>query len=79
MLAKMKTETDEATRKREQLFMEHELKRQKVFVEANTTLQQEKLKADRIGKLPTWRPLRKGRLSSSSCRRGNESVPEMPK
>ena len=47
MLAKMKAETDEATRKREQLFMEHELKRQKVLVEANTTIQQEKLKADK--------------------------------
>ena len=46
MLAKMKAETDEATRKREQLFMEHELKRQKVLVDANTTLQQEKLEAD---------------------------------
>jgi len=38
MLAKMKAESDDATRKREQLFMEHELKRQKVLVEANTTL-----------------------------------------
>ena len=47
MLAKMKGETDEATRKREQLFVEHELKRQKVLVEANTTIQQEKLKADK--------------------------------
>jgi len=47
MLAMMKAETDEATRKREQFFMEHELKRQKVLVEANTTLQQEKLKADK--------------------------------
>jgi len=47
MLAKMKTEADDATRKREQLFMEHELKRQKVLVEANTTLQQEKIKADK--------------------------------
>ena len=38
MLAKMKAESDDATKKREQLFMEHELKRQKVLVEANTTL-----------------------------------------
>ena len=30
MLAKMKAESDDATRKREQIFMEHELKRQKV-------------------------------------------------
>ena len=47
MLAKVKAESDEATRKREQLFMEHELKRQKVLVEDNTTLQQQKLKADK--------------------------------
>jgi len=47
MLAKMKAESDDATRKREQLFMEHELKRQKVLVEANTTLQQEKMRADK--------------------------------
>jgi len=45
-LLKMKAEADEATRKREQLFMEHELKRQKMLVEANTSLQQEKLKMD---------------------------------
>jgi len=45
-LRKKKAEADEATRKREQLYMEHELKRQKVMVEANTTLQQERVKAD---------------------------------
>jgi len=45
-LRKEKAEADEATRKREQLYMEHELKRQKVMVEANTTLQQEREKAD---------------------------------
>ena len=37
---------EEATRKREQLYMEHELKRQKVMVEANTILQQERIKTD---------------------------------
>jgi len=47
MLAKIKAESDDATRKREQLFMEHELKRQNVLVEANTTLQQEKMRADK--------------------------------
>ena len=46
ILVKMKAETDEATRKQVQLFMEHELKRQKVLVDANTALQQEKLKVD---------------------------------
>jgi len=45
-LRKDKAEADEATRKREQLFMEHELKRQKVLVDANTAFQQEKLKTD---------------------------------
>ena len=45
-LRKEKAEADEATRKHEQLYMEHELKRQKVMVEANTTLQQERVKAD---------------------------------
>jgi len=45
-LRKEKAEADEATRKREQLYMEHELKRQKEMVEANTTLQQERVKAD---------------------------------
>jgi len=45
-LRKEKAEADEASRKREQLYMEHELKRQKVMVEANTTLQQERVKAD---------------------------------
>ena len=43
---KVKADSDEASRKREQLFMEHELKRQKMLVDANTTLQQEKLKMD---------------------------------
>ena len=42
-LRKEKAEADEATRKREQLFMDHELKRHKVLVEANTTLQQAKV------------------------------------
>jgi len=41
---KVKSESGEAARKREQLFMEHELKRQKMLVDANATLQQEKLK-----------------------------------
>jgi len=45
-LRKEKVEAEEATRKREQLYMDHELKRQKVMVEANTTLQQERVKAD---------------------------------
>jgi len=36
----------EVTQYREQLLMEHELKRQKMLVDANTTLQQEKLKID---------------------------------
>jgi len=45
-LMKMKTDSDEATRKIEQLFMEHELKCQKMLVDANTALSQEKLKAD---------------------------------
>jgi len=38
----MKAEAEEGTRKREQLFMEHELKRKKMLVEANTSLQHEK-------------------------------------
>jgi len=42
----VKADSDEASRRREQLFMEHELKRQKMLVDANTTLQQEKLKMD---------------------------------
>ena len=45
-LRKEKTDAEEATRKREQLYMEHELKRQKVMVEANTILQQERVKTD---------------------------------
>ena len=45
-LRKEKTDAEEATRKREQLYMEHELKRQKVMVEANTILQQERIKTD---------------------------------
>jgi len=45
-MRKEKAEAHEATRKREQLFMEHKLKRQKMLVDANTTLQQEKLKMD---------------------------------
>jgi len=36
----------EVTQYREQLLVEHELKRQKMLVDANTTLQQEKLKMD---------------------------------
>ena len=40
----MKAEAEEGTRKREQLFMEHELKRKKMLVEANTSLQHEKWK-----------------------------------
>ena len=44
-LMKIKTDADEATRKREQLFMEHELKRQKMLVEANLAVQQQRLKA----------------------------------
>jgi len=40
----VKADSDEASRRREQLFMEHELKRQKMLVDANATLQQEKLK-----------------------------------
>ena len=43
---KVKVDSDEATRKREQLLIGHELKRQKMLVDANTTLQQEKLKMD---------------------------------
>jgi len=45
-LMKMKTDSDEAIRKIEQLFMEHELKCQKMLVDANTALSQKKLKAD---------------------------------
>jgi len=45
-LRQEKAEADEASRKREQLYTEHELKRQKVMVEANTTLQQERMKVD---------------------------------
>ena len=45
-LRKEKAEADEATRKRELLFMEHKLKRQKMLVDANTTLLQEKLKME---------------------------------
>jgi len=45
-LRKEKAEADEATRKQEQLFMEHKLKTRKMLVDANTTLQQEKLKMD---------------------------------
>ena len=45
-LRKEKAEADEASRRGEQLFMEHELKRQKMLVDANTTLQPEKLKMD---------------------------------
>jgi len=43
---KVKADSDKASRRREQLFMEHELKRQKMLVDANTTLQKEKLKMD---------------------------------
>jgi len=46
MIVGMKAESDEASRKREQLFMEHELKRQKMLVDANMALQQKKLKMD---------------------------------
>jgi len=51
MMAKMKADTEEASLKREQALRKEkveadELKRQKVMVEANTTLQQERVKAD---------------------------------
>ena len=45
-LIKMKADADESTKKREQLFMEHELKRQKMIVDAHSAVQQERLKAD---------------------------------
>jgi len=45
-LMKIKAESDEATRKREQLFMDHKLKRQKMLVDAQTALNQEKMKTD---------------------------------
>jgi len=43
---KIKAESDEATSKREQLFMDHELKRQKMLLDAQTALNQEKMKTD---------------------------------
>lgn len=45
-LMKIKAESDEATSKREQLFMDHELKRQKMLLDAQTALNQEKMKTD---------------------------------
>jgi len=45
-LLRLKTESDEATRKREHLFLENELKRRKMLLDANTALNQEKIKAD---------------------------------
>ena len=58
-LRKEKADADEATRKREQLYMEHELKRQKVMVEANTTLQQERVKADLHGEVAHMEALKR--------------------
>ena len=46
MLVKMKTEADEASCKREQFYMDHEFKRQKLIFDSNTVIQQEKIKSD---------------------------------
>jgi len=46
MLVKMKTEADEASCKREQFYMDHEFKRQKLIFDCNTAVQQEKIKSD---------------------------------
>jgi len=57
--------------------MEHELKRQKMLVDANTTPQQEKLKInvnrEVANLLLTWRPWREERPHSSSFTKGRES------
>jgi len=54
-LRKEKTDAEEATRKREQLYLEHELKRQKVMVEANTILQQERIKTGVHREVAWWK------------------------
>ena len=71
-LRKEKADADEATRKHEQLYMEHELKRQKVMVEANTTLQQERVKAG------VYREVAHMEANFASSRRGNVSKPGTP-
>ena len=70
-LRKEKVEADEASRKREQLYMEHELKRQKVMVDRTQFYSKNGLRPTSIGKLLTWRSWRGRKQNSANSRRGN--------
>jgi len=61
-LLKLKTESDETTRKREHLFLENELKRQKLLLDANTALNQEKIKANTTKELASLEALERREL-----------------
>ena len=61
-LLKLKMDSDETTRKREHLFLENELKRQKLLLDANTALNQEKIKADTTKELASLEALERREL-----------------
>jgi len=61
-LLKLKMDSDETTRKREHLFLENELKLQKLLLDANTALNQEKIKADTTKEMASLEALERREL-----------------
>jgi len=61
-LLKLKMDSDETTRKREHLFLEKELKRQKMLLDANTALNHVKIKADNTKEMVSLEALERREL-----------------